>query len=296
MVFNFLCLEEREVEIVESLETRIEKAKKAIKEAEYVLIGGGSGLSAAAGLHYSGKRFTDNFSDFIKKYGMTDLYSSSFYPFKTQEELWAYWAKHISLNRYEIEATNLYKDLFKLVNDKNYFVISTNVESQFVKAEFPMDKVFEIQGDYSYLQCAKACHNKLYYNEELIKLLLKNIDDCKIPTKLVPKCPVCGGNMDVNLRHNKYFVQDENWYKADKSYKDFLEKSSDKKIVFLELGVGFNTPGIIRYPFEKMTYYSEFATLIRLNKDEANGFEENENKTIAFMENMNEVISKLLYK
>lgn len=273
---------------------QIERAKKAIKDAQYILLGGGAGLSAAAGIEYSGKRFTDNFSPFIKRYGFTDLYSSGFYPFKTQEEKWAYWAKHISLNRYELGATKLYRDIFQLVKDKNYFVISTNVESQFNKAGFPSDKVFEIQGDYSYLQCAKGCHDKLYYNESNVKEMIEKTIDCKIPSQLVPKCPVCGGEMEVNLRIDEYFVQDERWYELNKSYKDFLNKSEGQKVIYIELGVGFNTPGIIRYPFERLTYENENATLIRLNRDYPEGAKENENKTISFAEDMQEVVSAIM--
>ena len=279
---------------MENYQARIKKAKKAIEEAKYVLLGGGAGLSAAAGITYSGKRFTDNFAPFIEKYLFTDLYSSSFYPFKTQEERWAYWAKHISLNRYEIGATKLYMDLFQLVKNKNYFVISTNVESQFEKAEFPSDKVFEIQGDYSYLQCEKGCHDKLYYNESLVEKMIDKNVDCKIPWYLVPKCPVCGGEMDVNLRKNQYFVQDEKWHESDKLYKEFLKNLEGEKVSYIELGVGFNTPGIIRYPFEGATYRNENATLIRLNRDDPDGFTKNENKTIGFTEDMQKIVADLL--
>ena len=278
----------------ETYQTRIEKAKKAIEGAEYVLLGGGAGLSAAAGIKYSGRRFTENFAPFIEKYGLTDMYSSGFYPFRTQEERWAYWAKHISLNRYEAGPTKLYNDLYQLVKDKNYFVITTNVESQFVKAGFSLEKAFEIQGNYGYLQCAKGCHDKLYYNESLIKEMVKKTIDCKIPSELVPKCPVCGRNMDPNLRINQYFVQDEKWYELNKSYNDFLKELEGKKNVYIELGVGFNTPGIIRYPFERMTYHNENATLIRLNKDNPEGIKENEDKTIAFTEDMQEVVLGLM--
>ncbi|MGI8386886.1 Sir2 silent information regulator family NAD-dependent deacetylase [Robertmurraya sp. P23] len=274
--------------------TRIAKTKKAIEEAEYILIGGGAGLSAAAGITYSGKRFTDHFGAFIGRYGFTDLYTSSFYPFETEEEKWAYWAKHIHLNRYDVGATKLYKDTFQLVKDKKYFVISTNVESQFEKAGFPSDKVFEIQGDYRYLQCAIGCHNKLYDNEQLVNEMLMKTVDCRVPSNLVPKCPVCGGMMDVNLRKDQFFVQDERWYELDKLYKDFLQVSEGKKIVYMELGVGFNTPGIIRYPFERMTYHSDNATLIRFNRDEPEGFKETEAKTIAFSEDIQEVVSSLM--
>ncbi|MGG6313101.1 Sir2 silent information regulator family NAD-dependent deacetylase [Paenibacillus macerans] len=273
---------------------RIEQAKKALHEAEYVLLGGGAGLSAAAGLTYSGRRFTDHFAPFIEQYGFTDLYSSSFYNFKTQEERWAYWAKHISLNRYETEATKLYQDLFEIVKEKEYFVISTNVESQFVKAGFPPHQVFEIQGDYCYFQCENACHNKLYYNEEAVREMVAETFNCKIPSVLVPKCPVCGGEMDVNLRKNQYFVQDEYWDQANTRYQDFVNTANSRKTVYMELGVGFNTPGIIRYPFELWTYHNPEATLIRMNLNDPEGFKENKAKTIPFTEPMDKVVQSLL--
>lgn len=274
--------------------TRIEQAKLAMQEADYILLGGGAGLSAAAGLEYSGLRFTENFTPFIKKYGLTDMYSSGFYPFRTQEEKWAYWAKHISLNRYITGPTKLYKDLYQLVKNKKFFVISTNVDSQFEKSGFPSNKVFDIQGNYGYSQCAKGCHDKLYDNELLVEKMLEKTMDCKIPSDLVPKCPICGGDMYPNLRINKDFIQDEKWYELNKSYNEFLKESVEKKVVYFELGVGFNTPGIIRYPFEKWTYQNENATLIRLNKDNPDGYEENVDKTIAFTENMQEVILAMM--
>ncbi|MDR1579053.1 MAG: ACGX-repeat peptide [Synergistaceae bacterium] len=267
-------------------ESRIERAKQAITEAKYILIGGGAGLSDAAGLKYSGKRFADNFAPFIKKYGFTDLYTSSFYPFKTHEERWAYWAKHIAVNRYEEPPAALYQDLLQLVRGKEYFALTTNVEHQFVKAGFPEEKVFAVQGDYGLFQCAMGCHNTLYVNESQIKLMVSDTNDCRIPSALVPKCPVCGGEMDTNLRHNEYFVQDKNWYQAERLYRDFIRASDGKRIVYLELGVGFNTPGIIRLPFEQMTYQNEKAALIRVNRDYPRGANENERRTIAFTEDM----------
>ncbi|MGJ9385456.1 Sir2 silent information regulator family NAD-dependent deacetylase [Salipaludibacillus sp. CF4.18] len=279
---------------MDNYQKRIKMAKKAIAKAEYILIGAGAGLSAAAGITYSGNRFTEHFKPFIEKYGFTDLYSSSFYPFDTEEEKWAYWAKHISLNRYEIGATKIYEDLVQLIQDKKYFVISTNVESQFEKAGFPSENVFQIQGDYGYLQCEKGCHDKLYDNESLVTDMIEKTSDCKIPSNLVPRCPVCGGTMDVNLRKNGYFVQDESWYESDNRYKAFLQESIGKRIVYMEFGVGFNTPGIIRYPFERMTYHNEMATLIRLNRDHPEGFEETQDKTIAFTEEMQEVVTSFM--
>lgn len=275
---------------MENLKQRVIQAQHAIERSEYILIGGGAGLSAAAGLTYSGKRFTDNFSDFMEKYGFTDMYAGTFYPFETQEELWAHWARHINLNRYQMPATLLYKEILEMVKDKDYFVISTNVESQFVKSGFPKEKVIEVQGDYSYLQCAKGCHNKLYYNEDLIKQMVGQTNDCRIPTDLVPKCPICGGPMDINIRHNDYFVQDEAWYKAYNRYEEFIHESTGKDVVYLEFGVGFNTPGIIRYPFEQMTYQNPSATLIRFNRDYPYGIKENAGRTVSFDEDILRVV------
>ncbi|MFF2449048.1 Sir2 family NAD-dependent protein deacetylase [Neobacillus sp. NPDC058068] len=278
----------------ETYQQRISTGKQAIEDAEWILVGGGAGVSAAAGITYSRKRFTENFAPFIEKYGLTDMYSSGFYPFPTQEERWAYWAKHIFVNRYEPSATRLFEDIFKLVKDKNYFVITTNVDSQFEKSGFPTEKVFEVQGNYGYLQCAKGCHNKVYFNETLIKEMVNETVDCKIPSELVPKCPVCGGSMDPHLRINQYFVQNEKWYELNKTYNQFIQDSEGKKIIYLELGVGFNTPGIIRYPFEQMTHHNKNATLIRFNKEHPEGAKENRDKTIAFTEDMQDVVSALL--
>jgi NAD-dependent protein deacetylases, SIR2 family len=272
---------------------RIKEASEALKNAEYILIGAGAGFSDAAGLKFSGKRFTDRFQDFIEKYDMEDLYSSSFYPFENMEEKWAYWARHISLNRFETPETELYKKLFNLVNNKKYFVLTTNVEHQFWKAGFPDEKIFATQGDYGYIQCAKGCHAKLYDNEELVAEMIKKTKDCKIPSELVPKCPVCGGEMDVNVRKDQYFIQDEAWDKACENYSSFLKEIRNKQVVFMELGVGFNTPTIIRYPFEQMTYVNPNGILIRLNRDYAPGAVENKNKTIPFEEDMREVIDNL---
>lgn len=275
---------------MEQYTERLNAAKSALEQADCILIGAGAGLSAAAGLTYSGKRFTKHFSDFIAKYGVEDMYSATFYPFETQEEFWAHWARHIDVNRYAQPATELYHMLLQLVQGKDYFVVTTNVESQFEKAGFPKDHIFEVQGNYGFLQCAKGCHDKLYDNEKLIKTMTAHTKDCKIPSFLVPKCPVCGGQMDVNVRKSQYFVQDKNWHDACERYESWLRKHRNKRIVFLELGVGFNTPTIIRVPFEQMTLHNKKAVLIRLNRDFPFGVKENEKKTIAFDEEMLTVI------
>ena len=278
---------------MEEYSSRILQAKQAIKQADYIIIGAGSGLSTAAGLLYSGEKFEKDFREFIEKYHFDNLYSASFYEFKTQEEKWAFFAKMIKLNRYNEKPLKLYQELYEIVKNKEYFVLTTNVDGQFYNSGFGKDKVFEVQGDYSYLQCENACHNKLYNNKELVEKWLRNTKDCKIPSDLVMKCPVCGGNMDMNLRKDANFVQDENWYRQSKKYEDFLSRSKGKNVVLLEIGVGFNTPGIIRFSFEQMTANIEKKTLIRINKDYPNPMLEIENKTISFDEDTNKIIEDL---
>ena len=278
---------------MEEYNKRISEVKNLISKADYVLIGAGSGLSTAAGLEYFGESFEKNFKEFIEKYNFPDLYSASFYDFNTQEEKWAFFAKMIFLNRFNKEPLKLYQEIYSLIKEKDYFVITTNVDGQFEKAGFEKERVFETQGDYAYLQCENACHNKLYYNYDLVNEWLKNTKDCKIPSNLVPKCPVCGGNMEMNLRKDANFVQDENWYKQDKRYGEFLNKSQDKNLLLLEIGVGFNTPGIIRFPFEQMVYNNIHTNLVRINKDYAFTNKEIENKTILFDEDVNTIIEDL---
>lgn len=276
---------------MEEYNSRILQAKQAIKQADYIIIGAGAGLSTAAGLEYSGESFQTNFKEFIDKYGFDNLYSASFYEFETQEEKWAFFAKMIKLNRYNEKPLKLYQELYEIVKNKEHFVLSTNVDGQFYNSGFDKDKVFEIQGDYGYLQCENACHNKLYYNRELVEEWLENTKDCKIPSDLVMKCPVCGGNIDMNLRKDANFVQDENWYRQSKRYSEFLTRA--KNVVLLEIGVGFNTPGIIRFPFEQMTANNEGITLIRINKDYPLPMLEISSKTISFDEDTNQIIEDL---
>lgn len=251
---------------------KIESAADLIKNAEIILIGAGAGASTAAGLTYSGKRFTDNFGEFIKKYGtmyMTDMYTAGFYPFPTQEAKWGYWSKHSMINRFLPSALPLYKQLYDLVKEKDYFVLTTNVDHQFHKADFDSNRIFATQGDYGMIQCEKGCHQKIYDAEEMFRQMDQAREDCLIPSCMVPKCPVCGGNMTMHLRCDQSFVEDENWHEAAKRYGNFLEKLRDNKGVLLELGVGFNTPAIIRFPFERMVRENSNLSLIRLNLNEA---------------------------
>lgn len=278
---------------MEEYNSRILQAKQVIKQADYIIIGAGSGLSIAAGLLYNGEKFEEDYKEFIEKYNFQDLYSASFYNFKTQEEKWAFFAKMIKLNRYNEKPLKLYEELYKIVKDKEYFVLSTNVDGQFYNSGFDESRIFEVQGDYEYLQCENACHNKLYNNRELVEKWIYNTQNCKIPSNLVMKCPVCGGNMDMNLRKDANFVQDENWYKQLEKYKEFLSKTKNINVVLLEIGVGFNTPGIIRFPFEQMTANNSKTILIRINKDYPMSMLKIENKTISFNEDTNKIIEDL---
>lgn len=248
---------------------QIQSAAKAIKEAEYILIGAGAGLSAAAGLTYGGKRFQDNFPEFIEKYGMTDMYSAGFYPFPSEEARWGYWSKHVYVNRIAPEALPLYKILYRLVKDKKYFVLTTNADHQFYKAEFGEENIFATQGDYGLIQCLRGCHKKVYDDIAMIKQMNQARKDCLVPSYMVPKCPVCGGPMTMNLRCDRYFVEDNAWHEAEANFGAFLDKCQRKKTVLLELGIGFNTPTIVRFPFEKLAREKKNMTLLRLNLDEA---------------------------
>lgn len=253
----------------EPYEDQIVRAKKAIEEADYVLIGAGAGLSAAAGLTYSGKRFEENFGEFIEKYGVQDMYSAGFYPFPSEEAKWGYWSKHAFMNRIEANGLPLYRTLFELVKEKNYFVLTTNVDAQFEKAGFAKERIFATQGDYGKIQCRKGCHPKTYDATAMFVQMNQARKNCLVPSYMVPKCPVCGGPMEMNLRCDSYFVEDEVWNDAAEQYGRYLEEMADKKAVLLELGVGFNTPVIIRFPFEQIVAKNKDKTLIRLNRGEA---------------------------
>jgi NAD-dependent SIR2 family protein deacetylase len=278
---------------MENYNERIQNAKNLVKQADYILIGAGAGLSTAAGLEYTGKSFQENFKDFIDKYHFKDLYSATFYNFSTPEEKWAFWAKLIKLNRFNDKPLKLYEELYNLVKNKKHFVITTNVDGQFEKAGFESNNIFAVQGDYAYLQCEYGCHDKLYYNGDLVNQWLKSTKDCKISSAEVPKCPICKNDMDMNLRKDGDFVQDENWYKHSKLYEEFLARAEGKNLLLIEIGVGFNTPGIIRFPFEQMVYNNIKTTMIRINKDYPFARDEIKHKTISFDEDVMEIVEDL---
>ncbi len=247
----------------------IRKLRTVIGQADAIVIGAGAGLSASAGLEYSGKRFFDNFSDFADKYGLQDMYSAGFYPFETLEEYWAYWSRHIWLNRYQSNVGKPYTDLLSLVKDKDYFVLTTNVDHCFQKAGFDKHRLFYTQGDYGLWQCSKACHQVTYDNEEQVKKMISEQKEMKIPTDLIPYCPHCGAPMTMNLRIDGTFVQDEGWHTASNRYYEFLKRHENLCILFLELGVGNNTPAIIKYPFWNMTSKNRKAVYVCINYQEA---------------------------
>lgn len=248
---------------------QIDKLKNEIKTADAVLIGAGAGLSTSAGLTYSGERFMKYFSDFHQKYGINDIYSGGFYPYDTLEEYWAWWSRHIYYNRYDTDAGKVYLDLLKLAEEKDYFVLTTNVDHQFQLAGFDKQRLFYTQGDYGLWQCSKPCHQKTYDNEEAVRKMLVQQNNMRIPTELIPYCPKCGRPMTMNLRCDDTFVQDEGWYAAANRYQDFIRRYRNSHILFLELGVGMNTPVIIKYPFWRMTSENPNAVYCSINLSES---------------------------
>lgn len=248
---------------------QIEKLKQEIETADAIVIGAGAGMSTSAGMFYDGKRFEKNFADFHKKYGIRDMYSGGFYPYDTLEEYWAWWSRQIMVNRYEAGVGKPYQDLLELIKNKDYFVLTTNVDHQFQLAGFDKKRLFYTQGDYGLWQCSKPCHQKTYDNEKLVRQMVAEQKDMKIPTELIPKCPVCGAPMTMNLRCDMTFVQDEGWYAASNRYDDFIRRHQGLHILFLELGVGANTPVIIKYPFWQMTAKNPKAVYACINYGEA---------------------------
>ena len=246
----------------------IKRLKKVACEAEAIVIGAGAGLSTSAGFTYSGERFDQHFADFGDKYGFKDMYSGGFYPYKTPEEMWAYWSRYIYINRYTDAPKPVYDKLFELVKDKDYFVITTNVDHCFQKAGFDKDRLFYTQGDYGLFQCSEPCRDVTYDNESIICEMYEKQKDMKIPSELIPTCPNCGKPLTMNLRSDDKFVEDEGWHKAAARYDEFI-RTHNGKVLYLELGVGFNTPVIIKYPFWQMTAKNPDATYACINYDDA---------------------------
>lgn len=272
---------------------QIGRVRQELQSAEAVLIGAGAGLSSSAGLTYSGERFFKYFSDFHNKYGITDIYSGGFYPYGSLEEYWAWWSRHIYYNRYEQPPLTVYRNLLSLVRDKNYFVLTTNVDHCFQNAGFDKSRLFYTQGDYGLLQCSAACHAKTYDNEDLVRKMVERQQNMKIPSDLIPYCPVCKRPMTTNLRADDKFVQDAGWEAAYGKYKAFLHKYGGKRILLFELGVGGNTPVIIKYPFWKLTAGNPKATYVCINNGEAYAPREIEKQSVCIDHDIGAVLNAL---
>lgn len=290
--------------------TKIAALRKAFEQAETVVIGAGAGLSTAAGFTYNGERFHRYFKDFAENYHFNDMYSGGFFPYETLNEHWAYWSRYIYINRYMDTPKPLYQELYKLVKDKDYFVITTNVDHCFQKAGFDKKRLYYTQGDYGLFQCSKPCHDKTYDNEEAICEMLKAqgwqigehhrlyLPDgvtakMSIPDEWIPRCPKCGEPMSMNLRADDTFVQDTGWYEAAERYELFLKRHMDKKTLFFELGVGYNTPSIIKYPFWNMVHDWDRATYACLNIGETFAPEEIRHQSICINDDINTVINSI---
>jgi len=276
-----------------ALVSAVNQLKEAIEQADSIVIGAGAGLSTSAGFVYNGEQFRKYFSDFEAKYGFHDMYSGGFYPYDTLEEHWAYWSRYIYVNRYVDAPKPVYQELLSLVKDKDYFVLTTNVDHCFQKAGFDKKRLFYTQGDYGLFQCSEPCHQKTYDNEDAIQQMIKQQQDMKIPTELIPHCPVCGKPMTMNLRSDDTFVEDEGWHRAAERYSLFLRRHEGMQTLFLELGVGYNTPGIIKYPFWQMTAKNPKATYACINRGEALCPREIERQSICMNADIGDVINQL---
>ena len=272
----------------------IRNLKQALSEADAVVIGAGAGLSTSAGFIYSGERFEKYFSDFSEKYGFTDMYTGGFHVLGMEPEImWAYWSRYIYINRYLDAPKPVYDDLFSLVKNKDYFVLTTNVDHCFQKAGFDKERLFYTQGDYGLFQCTEPCTQDTYDNEEMIKKMYEQQKDMRIPSELIPRCPKCGKPLTMNLRSDDKFVENDGWKLACSRYEVFLETHKTGKVLFLELGVGYNTPVIIKYPFWKMTMQNPKATYACINFEEALCPEEIKDQAILITGDIGEVLKEL---
>ena len=277
-----------------SCSEQIERLQTALQDCDSVVIGAGAGLSISAGFVYTDERFEKYFSDFAKEYGIQDMYSGGFYPFDTPEEHWAYWSRYIYINRYMDAPKPVYNDLLKLVQDKDYFVITTNVDHCFQKAGFDKKRLFYTQGDYGLFQCSEPCCQETFDNEAVIREMVTRQEDMKVPTELLPVCPHCGKPLTMNLRSDDKFVEDEGWHRAAERYENFLRTRNGQKILFLELGVGYNTPVIIKYPFWQMTAKNPNAIYACINQGQAVCPQEIERQTICIDADIDTVLHKIM--
>ena len=295
---------------ISNTENGIDKLREALSQAEAVIIGAGAGLSTSAGLTYSGERFETYFSDFAAKYPIRDIYSGGFYPFDSMEEFWGWWSRHIWVNRYMNTPKPVYDRLLELVKDKDYFVITTNVDHCFQKAGFDKHRLFYTQGDYGLFQCSKPCHQETYDNEQVVREMLEaqgfviaedgtlTVPDgvtlqMSIPTEMIPHCPKCGRLMTTNLRCDDTFVQDNGWNVHAGYYDDFLRRHKNMKTLFMDLGTGANTPIIVKIPFMRMTYEWPDATYASLNYGEAFATDEIRKKSICINDDIGKILEEI---
>lgn len=243
------------------------RLQEALLASDAVLIGAGAGLSASAGLTYSGERFDKHFEDFHLSYGIRDMYQGAFFPFDTPEEHWAYWSRLVLINRYETGISRVHQELLELVKEKDYFVLTTNVDHQFQHAGFDKSRLFYTQGDYGLFQCAESCHASTYDNEAVIRHMVSSQSHMRIPSCLIPCCPLCGQPMTINLRSDNRFVEDAGWHAAAGRYRDYLQAHGKSRILYLELGVGYNTPDIIKYSFWNLTGQNPSAMYASINTE-----------------------------
>ena len=276
-----------------SCSEQLERLQTALQDCDAVVIGAGAGLSTSAGFIYTGERFEKYFSDFAAKYGIRDMYSGGFYPYSSLEEHWAYWSRYIYINRYLDAPKPVYEDLLKLVQDKDYFVITTNVDHCFQKAGFDKKRLFYTQGDYGLFQCSDPCCQETFDNEAVIQQMMERQENMKIPTELLPVCPHCGKPLTMNLRSDDKFVEDEGWHRAAERYSDFLRRHEGQRILFLELGVGYNTPVIIKYPFWRMTAKNPNAFYACINQGQAVCPPEIERQAVCIHADIGAVIAQL---
>ena len=275
------------------MRNKTNRLRSALEHADAVVIGAGAGLSTSAGFIYAGERFEQYFSDFEEKYGFHDMYSGGFYPFATPEEHWAYWSRYIWINRYMDAPKPVYEDLLALVKDKDYFVITTNVDHCFQKAGFDKKRLFYTQGDYGLFQCSEPCCQETFENEEIVRSMMEQQKNMKIPTELLPICPHCGKPLTMNLRSDDKFVEDEGWHRAAERYENFLRTRAGQSVLFLELGVGYNTPSIIKFPFWQMTARNPKAVYACINQGQAACPQEIEKQAICINADIGQVLRAL---
>ena len=277
----------------QNFSAQVDKLRAALAMADAVVVGAGAGLSTAAGYTYSGPRFSRLFGDFAARYGFSDMYSGGFYPYDTLEEHWAFWSRYIMCNRYDPIPGRVYQQLLDLLRDRDYFVLTTNVDHCFQRASFDKQRLFYTQGDYGLFQCSRPCCQETWDNEDAIRAMVDQQSDLRIPSELVPHCPHCGAPATMNLRSDGTFVEDEGWHKAAARYSEFLRRHEGMRTLYLEIGVGGNTPGIIKYPFWQMTAANPRATYACVNLGEAYAPRELERQSILIDAGANEVIARL---